>query len=132
MARTPTAHPTELELLILKILWESKDPLQVRDVRERLEAGGRVLAHTTVITTLNTMFDKKYVKRKKSGNAFLFTYRVEQPDVSNKMLMDLFTRVFDGSAKALVLNLMEQNEIDSSELKELRQLLDQKIKDQKS
>jgi predicted transcriptional regulator len=126
------AHPTELELLILKILWDSKEPLQVRDVRERLEAGGRALAHTTVITTLNTMFDKKYVKRKKSGNAFLFSHRIAQPDVSNTMLKDLFTRVFDGSAKALVLNLMEQNQIDTSELQELRRLLDQKIKDQKT
>jgi len=37
MARTKSQHPTELELEILKVLWD-ESPLTVREVRVRLES----------------------------------------------------------------------------------------------
>ena len=46
------------------------------------------------------------------------------------MLGDVVKRVFDGSAKAVMLSLFESTELDSDELKELRQILDQKTKEQ--
>lgn len=126
----PDPHPTELELMILKILWE-ESPLLVRDIRARLAEIGRDLAHTTVITTLNTMCDKKQLRRKKDGKAFLFSPRVKQDSVSVSMLGDIVDRVFDGSAKNLMLSLFDQSEIDLDEIKELRKLLDQKAKELK-
>ena len=42
MARARAQHPTELELLILKILWE-KAPLPVRDIRKRLADRAKAL-----------------------------------------------------------------------------------------
>ena len=44
------------------------------------------------------------------------------------MLGDIVNRVFDGSAKAVLLGVFEQNDIDRGELKELRKLIDQRIK----
>ena len=51
MARPNSEYPTELELQILKVLWE-QSPQTVREVRDTLAVGGRDLAHTSVITTL--------------------------------------------------------------------------------
>ncbi len=132
VARPTSVNPTELELSILKILWGAAGWLQVRGVREQLASLGRDLAHTTVITTLNTMFDKKYVKRKKSKNALVFTSRVTQNEVSGKMLGDVYHRVFDQSARALMLSLFEAQDIQADELEELKQILEQKLKEQKS
>lgn len=91
MADRATQYPTELELMILKILWEEY-PLPVRDVRSRLAGQGRDLAHTSVITTLNTMCDKKQLSRKKDGKAFLFSPRIKQDHVSQSMLGDIVDR----------------------------------------
>jgi predicted transcriptional regulator len=129
MARPAAEHPTELELQILKILWE-RAPLLVRDVREALANAGRDIAHTSVITTLNTMVDKRYLKRKKQGKAFLFEPRVSKPDVIERMLGDMVNRVFDGSPAAVVLSLFNVSEIDSDDLKELRKIINQKAKEQ--
>jgi predicted transcriptional regulator len=131
MPRPTSEHPTELELLILKILWEEA-PLPVRDVRKRLAARGRKLAHTSVITTLGTMFDKRYVTRSQQGNAFYFSARVHEEDVSRRMLGDLVNRVFDGSAAAVMLRLFECSDIDADDLKELKKLVSQKLKEQQS
>lgn len=127
MARPAAEHPTELELQILKILWE-RAPLLVRDVRRALADLGRDIAHTSVITTLNTMVDKRYLKRKKQGKAFLFEPRVNRRDVSERMLGDMVNRVFDGSPAAVVLSLFNVSEIDSEDLKELRSIINQKAK----
>ena len=88
MARPPSDHPTDVELQILKILWENS-PLRVRDVRMALVEQGRDVAHTSVITILNIMVRKKYVKRTKQKNAFLFEPRVTREDTARSMLSTL-------------------------------------------
>jgi BlaI family transcriptional regulator, penicillinase repressor len=127
MARPPAEHPTELELKILKILWE-QSPLPVRDIRQSLAAAGHEIAHTSTITTLNTMVGKQYLKRQMQGNACLFAPRVSRQAVSQQMLGDIVRRVFDGSAKEVVLSLFGQSEIPEDELKELRSLINRKLK----
>jgi len=129
MARPAKEHPTALELQILKVLWE-KSPLLVRDVRQALAAAGRDLAHTSVITTLNTMVDKGYLKRFKRGNAFLFEPRIAREATSKQMLNDLVDRVFDGSMSALMLSLFDDRSIEQEELRELKSLFNRKLKEQ--
>ena len=128
MARPKATHPTELELQILKILWD-RSPLAVREVRESLEAAGRPLAHTSVITTLNVMVGKRYLKRTMQGNACSFSPNVARDEITGQMLGDVVERVFDGSAKAVMLSLFESSELDDDELKELRRILNQKAKE---
>jgi predicted transcriptional regulator len=131
MARPKSAYPTELELDILKVLWRNS-PLTVRDVRAALVDAGRDLAHTTVITTLNVMTRKKYLRRSMQGNACLFSPKMSREDASRQMLGDVVDRVFDGSAKAVVLSLFDCTDLNPNDLKELRRLIDQKAKDCKN
>jgi len=128
MARPAAKHPTELELVILKILWR-ESPLLARDVQSRLADEGRDLAKTSVITTLNTMVDKRYLTRKKRANSFLFSPRVDQETVSERMLNDVVDRVFDGSTSAVLLKLFDAKTVEIGELKELRQIIDRKLKE---
>jgi predicted transcriptional regulator len=127
MARV-VAGPTELELLILKVLWKAGGPLIVRDVRERLaDNEGRDLAHTTVVTTLHTMTGKKLVRRRQvNAKAYSFEALVKEHSVSSGMLEDLLTRVFDGSASALLVSLLDSGHVDADEHRELRRLINRR------
>ena len=123
MPRSESEHPTKLELEILKILWE-ESPLPVREVRSRLETqADRPLAHSSVITMLNIMYRKRFLKRRKAGKSFLFSARVDKGRVSGEMIKDLLVRLFDGSPSAMMLNLIETTDVDSDELVELRKLI---------
>ena len=78
MARPGSDSPTKLELEILKVLW-GESPLPVREVRRLLqEKAGRTLTHSSVITMLNIMVRKGYLRRHKQGNAFFFSPKVEK------------------------------------------------------
>ena len=128
MPRSTSKHPTELELQILKILWDS-GPLAVRDVRTGLiEHEGRELAHTSVVTTLNTMERKKYLRKSQAGNAYIFEAAVKRKDVSQGMVKDVVDRVFDGSVASLMLSLIDNAEISSDEHQALRDIINKSKK----
>lgn len=133
MARPNSEYPTELELQILKVMWDA-EPMTVREVRDALDAGGRDLAHTTVITTLGTMVDKGQIEKLEptQGKAFRFSPLIQRDDVSKGMLGDLVERVFDGSAEAVMLSLLDVKELNEGELTSLRKLLNKKMREAKS
>ncbi|MCA9155736.1 MAG: BlaI/MecI/CopY family transcriptional regulator [Pirellulaceae bacterium] len=128
MPRPVSKYPTELELRILKLLWR-EHPRLARDVQAALAEEGRELAKTSVITTLNTMVDKRYLSRKPQGNTYLFSPKITQEQVADRVLDDVVDRVFDGSASAVLLKLFDARELDADELRELRALIDRKLSD---
>lgn len=127
MVRPASKYPTELELQILKIIWQHS-PLLARDVQALLANEGRELAKTSIITTLNTMVAKKYLTRSKQGNMYLFTPRISESEVGDRVVTDVVNRVFDGSTSAVLLKLFDVKKIDTDELKELRKIIDRKLK----
>ena len=130
MARTKRESPTELELLILKVLWNDS-PQTARQIRDVLATGGRDLAHTSVITTLQKMVEKQQLAQLDpiEGKAFRFEPLVSDQQVSRGMLGDLVNRVFDGSAEAVMLSLFDVAELDDEALKSLRKAFNQKLKE---
>ena len=124
-------NPTELELLILKVLWE-QSPLTARQIREVLAARGRELAHTSVITMLQRMVDKGQLDQldPEVGKAFRFAPLRSEADVSGRMLGDLIDRVFDGSAEAVMLSLFDVSDLDNDSLKRLRRAFNRKMREQ--
>ena len=130
MARPSSEHPTELELTILKILWQNS-PQTVEAVREALAAAGRELTHSSVITIMNIMVRKRYLKRGKNSRAFEYSPLVEGQDVNRRMLDDLVNRVFDGSAKAVLLEVLQTSDVGPEELAEIRRLIDRKVQEGK-
>ncbi len=131
MARPRSSYPTELELEILKILWQY-GPQTVEDVREELAASdrGRELTHSSVITVMNIMVKKDYLAREKQGRAFQYKPLVTEQNINRGMLSDLMSRVFDGSATALMLELVETTDLDADELKEIRKIINRKAREQ--
>jgi len=130
MARPASVQPTELELQILRILWE-RSPQQVSEIRQELSKLGRENAHTSVITVLNIMVDKGYLEKEKEGRAYWYRSKINQEDVSIKMTGRLIDHLFGGSASKMMLNLIDQQPMDSSELNELKKLINKKLKGRK-
>lgn len=129
MARPISRHPTELELEILKILWRD-GPAPVREVREAL-APTRALAYTSIMTIMNIMTRKGYLKRARKDGRFVYTPRISEKATTRQMLGDLVDRAFDGSAAAVMLHLLEAGEIDAAELKHLRALINRKAREER-
>lgn len=127
MARPSSKHPTELELEILKIIWRD-GPSSVKEVRHAL-VNFRKLATTSVMTIMNIMVDKGYLKRRKEGPAYAYHPRVSEEATHRKILKDLVKRVFDGSTSTAMVHLLQSADLDDAEIRKLRQLLKQKSRE---
>jgi len=122
MARPAKQNPTDLELEILKRLWQL-GPLTGHAVRDALTPE-RELTYQSVMTMLGIMADKGYVKRRKEGGNWVYRARVTEKVTSKRMLHDLVARLFDGSAAAAMLNLLETSKLSDEELSQLRESVD--------
>jgi BlaI family penicillinase repressor len=117
---------TEQELEIMKAVWET-GPAKVRDVYERLRKK-RQVAYTTVMTMMNILVDKKHLKKKTVGRVFHYEPTRPKEKVVSAMVQDFVGRVFDGSAQPLLLHLVEDRRLSESDLKEIEQLIEEKLK----
>jgi predicted transcriptional regulator len=115
---------TDQELEIMKVVWE-RGSATVRDVYEEL-LKQRKIAYTTVMTMMGILEQKGRLKKTSSERAYLYTPAQPRSEVVGKMVHDFVKRVFDGSAKPLLVHLAENRKISPKELDEIRALLKDK------
>jgi predicted transcriptional regulator len=120
------SHLTEAELRIMNIVWK-KERATVADVVASLP-GDLNLAYNTVLTTMRILENKGYLKHAKAKDARAFVYRpvVGRMEATRNAVRHLLRRFFGDSAEALVLNLLEDDVLDKTDLKNIRKLLQEK------
>jgi predicted transcriptional regulator len=74
-----------LEISVMGVLW-TRGECSVRDVVPQLE---RPLAYTTVMTTLDRLYKKGFLLRRKFERAFLYSPLLSRRDWERKMAGDL-------------------------------------------
>ena len=121
MARPRHENPTPAELEVLQVIWE-RGPSTVREVMNALNHD-RPRAYTSVMSLMNVMVEKGLLTQKPKGRAFVYSARISQTRTQSEIVQDLLSRVFDGSASALVTHLLEQAKPDSEELDEIRKTI---------
>ena len=115
---------TDQELEIMKIIW-TRGTATVRDVYEELLTR-RKIAYTTVMTMMGILEQKGHLKKSADERAYVYTPAQPQREVVGNMVHDFLKRVFNGSAKPLLVHLVEDKKLSSEELDEIRKLLKDK------
>ena len=103
---------TPLELEIMQALWEM-GPCTVSEVQPKLR---EQLAYTTVQTMLNVLLRKKKVKREQEGRAFRYRPVVSRERAMGSALNDMVKRMFGGSSEALLMAMVDTQQISAEEL----------------
>jgi predicted transcriptional regulator len=111
------------ELAIMKVVWRLGD-VSVREVYETLRQR-RPVAYTTVMTMMNTVEAKGYLKKTLDGRAYRYRPAVPEGRVVTAMVREFVERVFDGSAGPLLAHLVSETALSEKERDELRRLIDE-------
>ena len=122
MARKASKTLTDGELRLMKVVWKLRRAT-VRDVVDELEKKGAV-AYNTVQTMLRILEGKGYLKHEKSGRSFVYTPLVERDNARSAALKKLLSNFFDDSPRSLLVNLIEDEELNASDIKQLKELID--------
>jgi predicted transcriptional regulator len=112
---------TSAEAEVMNIIWDLS-PTSVADIVPRLP---RELAYTTVMTTVRILETKGFIEQcGKRGRAFLYKAIVDRDAAQGSMSMEVANRLFGGSLKSLVLNLVKDEAISTDDLAEVKRLIE--------
>jgi BlaI family transcriptional regulator, penicillinase repressor len=106
----------------MDVLWE-RGKATVNEVADALPAAVP-LAYSTVLTTLRILERKGYVRHIKEGRAFVYEAVVGRGEASRSAIRYVLSRFFRNSPELLVLNMLEDEQIDSRELERLKGLIE--------
>jgi predicted transcriptional regulator len=115
--------PTESEMEILQILWQNGS-CTVREVHETLSEKKDV-GYTTTLKIMQIMADKNLVLRDTSSRTHVYTAAIDQESTQKSMLSNFITNTFGGSASSLVLQALGNHKTNDSELREIKNLIEQ-------
>ena len=114
---------TDRELDAMSILWRVGSGT-VNEVRDQLHDE---LAYTTVLWVLQTLEEKGFVRHEKQGRAYRYFPVMEQQEAGGSALTRIVDKVFHGSAAMLLAQLVSERSLPESELRRMRELLDERL-----
>lgn len=114
--------PTESELEILQILWETGEA-SVRDVHEVL-LQSKDAGYTTTLKLMQIMHEKGLVSRDSSARAHIYTANVSRESTQQHLLDKLIAGVFNGSASRLVMQALGSEKASAEEIAEIKKYLE--------
>lgn len=112
---------TENEFEVMQVLW-AQAPLKVSDILNCLQRTPKP-AYTSLLTLVQTMEKKGYIKHQKVGKAFSYLPILQQKKFLISEVKRIAKRLFDGSPGKLILNLVENEQLSEAEIDMLKQIL---------
>lgn len=116
---------TDRELDVMNVLWE-RGSATVAEVRGDLADD---LAYTTVLTVLRTLEEKGYVSHKEEGKAHRYVPLVERQAAGQSAVRRLVDKLFRGSPEALLTHLVNDRSLSEEDLRRMRRMLDDRMKE---
>lgn len=113
---------SELQIDVIRVLWE-RGTCSTAEVHQAVQSS-RELAYTTVATVLKRLDDRGVVKSVKSGRELLYEACLSERQIKQSMVSSMVGSLFQGDARALVAHLVRESEIEETDLREIRALLE--------
>lgn len=95
----------------------------MRDVHEVLSAK-RPVGYTSILKLMQIMTEKGLVRRNETQRAHVYEACEPADKTKNQIAGDLLQRVFEGSARDLMVHALAGRRTSKAEIEELRRLLD--------
>jgi BlaI family penicillinase repressor len=115
--------PRELE--VMSILWRLGSAT-VAEVKGELD---EALAYTSVLSALQTLEEKGYVRHEAEGRAYRYFATVEADRAGGSALTRIRDAIFHGSAERMFAQLVSDRALGREELERMRALLDERMGD---
>jgi len=116
MVRPRSETLTQRETQIMEVLWD-RGEATADEIRKALPDDPH---DSTVRTLLRVLKSKGYVTHRARGKAYIYCPAVERAQVERRAVSSVLKRFFGGSPEALVLRLIEDEQLTPDQLDELR------------
>ena len=115
--------PRELE--VMSILWR-RGSATVAEVRDELDEN---LAYTSVLSALQTLEEKGFIKHEADGRAYRYIPIVGAEKAGGSALARIKDAIFHGSTERMFAQLVADEGLSRKELERMRRLLAERMKE---
>lgn len=115
---------SDAELEIMKIVWGSQSEVTLFPcIMDALAAKGKPCQKNTLIVLLSRLIHKGFLSARKIGRRNEYTALVSESEYQTAQTKRFLAKVYEGSAKGLVSNLILGDLLSDEEYEELKGLL---------
>ena len=119
---------TPRELDVMAVLWRAGSAT-VAEVKEALE---EPLAYTSVLSALQTLEEKGFVRHEAEGRAYRYFPTVAAEAAGGSAIARIREAIFAGSTTRLFAQLVRDEGLSRTELERMRRLLDERLGDDRA
>lgn len=113
----PEKKITEAELEVMQVLWASREPMTLGQIKAAMEGRNG----DTTKTLLRRLCQKGAVGQEKR-DVFYYRSLVGQQELGQYRTQRLIDKLYAGSAKAMVAAMVEHDQLSPQDMQELREL----------
>ena len=103
----------DLDAVIMHRVWDHADPVTVRELFDELQQE-RVIAYTTVMTTMDNLHRKGWLTRVKEGKAYRYTATASREEYSARLMREALDD--GGDTQAVLSHFVAQMDGEESEV----------------
>jgi predicted transcriptional regulator len=111
------------ELAVMSILWRDGSAT-VSEVRDALE---EELAYTSVLSALQTLEEKGYVRHVAEGRAYRYFPTVDADRAGGSALARIRDAIYQGSAEKMFAQMVSDRRLSREQLEQMRRLLSERL-----
>ena len=116
---------SDAELEIMKVVWANGEkPTFFAYLIDELATRGKPWQKNTLITLLNRLVNKGFLKAKKIGRCNEYTPLVSEMEYQTTQTRNFLNKIYEGNVKGLVSNLISGDLLTDEEYEELKRLLE--------
>ena len=116
---------SDAELEIMKIVWGNRSEVTMYPyIMEALTARGRPCQKNTLIVLLSRLMNKGFLRARKIGRRNEYTPLISEAEYQTAQTKNFLDKIYEGSAKGLVSNLIMGDLLADEEYEELKRLLE--------
>lgn len=120
---------TQAQEEIMRVLWQIKEGV-VNDILDKLQEPRP--AYNTVSTVVRVLEKKGYVGHKTYGKTHVYYPKTDKREYARQRIKELLSGYFSNSVKSMVSFFAREEKIELQELEEIRKLIEEEIKKQKT
>ncbi len=122
MAKPERAPLSETQWEIMQAVWQLGEG-SVSDVWKQM-CESREVARNTVLTQMDRLYKKRWLKRREDGNRHLYSATSKKEVTRREHVKRWVETAFAGAADQLVLSLLESQKLTAEERQRIREMID--------
>ncbi len=128
MKRKPLDDLGELQRSVLESVWDLGEA-SVHQVRAQLNRT-KQLAYTTVLSAMQKLEKAGWLNHRAEGKSYIYFATQTRQQAGAGSVRRLVKRIFEGDALAMFQHLIQEGNLNSDELGELRRMIEKKEQEQ--